>query len=238
MEILGHRGWLGTDHLENSTAAADAALRAGADGVEVDVRLTGDGVAVCCHDADLQRTLGVARGLRSLTFGQLRTVAPSVPTLREMAMTVAGRGRLVLDLKPEQRRAHLVRAGLEALEGTGCERSLTLSSFDAHVLQAARALSPGTARALIVCPDASDVLGDVRRAQERGDEAVHLPLRTALLEPDVVREARARGLVVRVWTVNRSVDVRLLTVLDVQSVVTDVPDQLVNGLRRPALALA
>lgn len=44
---------------ENSVTAVEAALAAGADGVEVDVRLTRDGVAVCVYDVDLWRVAGV-----------------------------------------------------------------------------------------------------------------------------------------------------------------------------------
>ena len=56
MQVLGHRGWpVPTAHPENTVAAMLAALDAGADGVEVDVQLTRDGIAVCFHDDTLDR---------------------------------------------------------------------------------------------------------------------------------------------------------------------------------------
>ena len=55
--IVAHRGFSAA-HRENSPAAWLAAVEAGADLVEVDIRMTRDGTLVCCHDADLQRLAG------------------------------------------------------------------------------------------------------------------------------------------------------------------------------------
>ena len=74
MQVLGHRGWPHPTHPENSLAAVDAALSTGADGVEVDVRMTADGVAVCCHDDDLTRVTGTALSVRRSTWAQLQQV--------------------------------------------------------------------------------------------------------------------------------------------------------------------
>lgn len=50
--LLGHRGCRGA-HPENTIAAFEYALASGCDGFEFDVRLTGDGKAIICHDARL-----------------------------------------------------------------------------------------------------------------------------------------------------------------------------------------
>jgi glycerophosphoryl diester phosphodiesterase len=55
VRILAHRGSPTSDTVENSIPAISAALAAGADGVEVDLRLTADGVLAVCHDPDLRR---------------------------------------------------------------------------------------------------------------------------------------------------------------------------------------
>lgn len=85
MLVLGHRGAASADAPENTLAAVDRALRLGADGVEVDLRLTADGVPVCQHDP-----LGRVR---------LAELPVSVPTLAEVLDLVGDRGRLVLELK-------------------------------------------------------------------------------------------------------------------------------------------
>src|SRR6266480_6507973 len=53
--VVAHRG-ASADEAENTLPAFEAAVRAGADAVEFDVRMTADGVAVVMHDPDVSRT--------------------------------------------------------------------------------------------------------------------------------------------------------------------------------------
>ncbi|HEX3100695.1 MAG TPA: glycerophosphodiester phosphodiesterase family protein, partial [Pyrinomonadaceae bacterium] len=63
--IIGHRG--ASAHApENTLAAFQMAIDAGADGIELDVQLAKDGVPVVIHDATLERT-----GLRPESVAQL-----------------------------------------------------------------------------------------------------------------------------------------------------------------------
>jgi glycerophosphoryl diester phosphodiesterase len=230
MEILGHRGRPTGDTPENTLAAVEVALAEGADGVEVDVRLTADGVAVCVHDAGLQRVAGVARGVRTLTLAALAAIRVGghpVPTVTEVLRLLAGRGRLVLDLKPEQRpRALLAAVATSFAEAGSPLPALVLSSFDGSVLTAAAAMAPALDRAVILtgAEPPSRVLA---QAVARGDTALHIPARTVFGAPEIVAAAHGQGLAVRVWTVNRAVDARLLRLLDVDALITDVP----GGLR-------
>jgi glycerophosphoryl diester phosphodiesterase len=234
MEILGHRGRPGPETPENTLAAVSAALAEQADGVEVDVRLTADGVAVCCHDAGLDRVAGVARGVRSLTRSELtavRVAGHPVPTVAEVLQLLAGRGRLVLDLKPEQRPRALLAAVAEAVAAAADPgQQLVLSSFDGAVLDACAAMAPRVERAVILtgAEPSSRILAE---AVTRGDRALHVPARTIFAAPELVAAAHAHGLAVRVWTVNRPVDARLLRLLDVDALISDVPGELRASLR-------
>jgi glycerophosphoryl diester phosphodiesterase len=55
MQVVAHRG-ASHEQAEHTLGAYLAALEAGADGVECDVRLTADGHLVCVHDRTLRRT--------------------------------------------------------------------------------------------------------------------------------------------------------------------------------------
>jgi len=241
MEILGHRGRPTGDTPENTLAAVEAALADGADGVEIDVRMTADGVAVCVHDAGLQRVAGVARGVRSLTLAELAAIrvgGHSVPTVADVLRVMAGRGRLVLDLKPEQRPRALLAAVANAITEPGIRLpALVLSSFDGSVLAAAAAMAPQLDRAVILtgAEPPSQVLA---QAVGRGDVALHVPARTVFGAPELVAAAHGHGLAVRVWTVNRPVDARLLRLLDVDALISDVPGELRVTLRQVPLAPA
>ncbi|MCK9899705.1 glycerophosphodiester phosphodiesterase [Parafrankia colletiae] len=94
MEVLGHRGSR-TPGPENTVEAVDAALRAGADGVELDIRRSADGDLVCVHDARLPRLGGravIRRSTRELA-------SRGIPVLTDVLDVWAGRGRLILEIK-------------------------------------------------------------------------------------------------------------------------------------------
>ena len=71
--IIAHRG--DSSHApENTFAAFRRAIEAGADGIELDVRLSRDGVAVVCHDSSLQRT-GLIKGkVADFTAAELKKI--------------------------------------------------------------------------------------------------------------------------------------------------------------------
>ncbi len=227
MLVLGHRGWPDTAHPENTLAAVRAALDAGADGVEVDVRLTSDGVAVCCHDDDLRRVGGQVPSVARTRWADLAQVrlpgGHPVPRLVDVA--AACTGLLVLDLKPDPRAGTLLRASLAALALSGVdERAVVASSFDQRLLDVLAVRRPGLARAAIL--DVQDPLSPaVTLARRRRDAALHLPLRTVLQDPAGCRDA---GLPLRVWTVNRPVDARLCELAGADAVITDRPAVLVD----------
>lgn len=108
--VIAHRG--GSQYApENSLPALEAALEAGADAAECDVRLTKDGFPVLCHDAGLLRTTQREALVRELTFKELQQLdllppergkkqkAPKIPPLEEVLEKTLPRGNLQLDLK-------------------------------------------------------------------------------------------------------------------------------------------
>lgn len=99
-----HRG-LHSDTLpENSLAAFEAACRAGY-GIELDVRLSRDGVAVVFHDDTLTRMCGIDRRVSELTAAELAKIplagnpAHKIPTFAEVLSLVRGRVPLLVEIK-------------------------------------------------------------------------------------------------------------------------------------------
>ena len=96
LEILAHRGGGRTSDLlpasENSVELIKSASRFGATGIEIDVRLTSDGVPVLFHDATLNDRViqknGLLGPIKNYTYAQLSelvrlTKGEHIPTLRE-----------------------------------------------------------------------------------------------------------------------------------------------------------
>jgi glycerophosphoryl diester phosphodiesterase len=94
--VVAHRGGAPGD-VENSLAAFEHAMSIGVDLVECDLRRSSDGVIVLFHDEHVH-----GARIRSLTMRELRKRIPTLLTLDDLLMLVAGRRgqtRLVLDLK-------------------------------------------------------------------------------------------------------------------------------------------
>ena len=103
--IVAHRGFSSV-HRENSPAAWHAAVEAGADVVEVDIRMTRDGTLVCCHDADLRRLAHRPEAIADIDAAELAGILaggfPAAPTLEQLfAALPAGQG-ILLDVKDER----------------------------------------------------------------------------------------------------------------------------------------
>jgi glycerophosphoryl diester phosphodiesterase len=94
--IIAHRGFSAA-HRENSLAAFEAAIAAGADVVETDVRLSRDGLPVCCHDPDLKRVHGRSERIDALDAVELER--EGVLGLTTVLMAARGRTKVMLDFK-------------------------------------------------------------------------------------------------------------------------------------------
>src|SRR5262245_32503028 len=93
--VFAHRGGAGLKP-ENTLAAFDNGLALGADGIELDVRLSRDGVVVVHHDRTLERTTTLSGPVSSRTFGELHAAA--VPTLAEVLARYR-ETRVIVELK-------------------------------------------------------------------------------------------------------------------------------------------
>ncbi|MDQ0469200.1 glycerophosphodiester phosphodiesterase [Labrys wisconsinensis] len=80
--IIAHRG-ASASAPENTLRAFRAAQAGAADAIETDLWLTGDGRAVCTHDADIRDAAGRAVAVGALTRAALRAVRPDIPDLVE-----------------------------------------------------------------------------------------------------------------------------------------------------------
>lgn len=110
--VTAHRACWG-DAPENSLAAIRACRDLNVDIVELDIRLSADGVPVLSHDRTLKRMAGVSSDVASLTAAQLSSLklrnrngrgnqvitAEGVPTLEQALAEANGRVLVILDLK-------------------------------------------------------------------------------------------------------------------------------------------
>src|SRR3990170_3880564 len=141
--IVAPRGASST-HPENTLPSFEAAIALGASVVELDARLTADGVAVVMHDPEGSRTTDGAGLVHELTAEQVRAlragtyeVPAYVPTLAETLEALSGRTAIAIEIKnipsePAYEPDHesIVRAALGDPEGTGVEGAALVLSFN------------------------------------------------------------------------------------------------------------
>ena len=99
--LVAHRGVVTESLTGNSLDSLEETIRRGYTHVEVDIRCTSDGHAVCLHDKNLFRTAGVDRSIDDLSLAELRAQVPGniVPSFRVYCERCRGRIGLMPDLK-------------------------------------------------------------------------------------------------------------------------------------------
>lgn len=148
-EVVAHRGYA-LKAAENTIASLEAAVKAGARWVEVDVQMTSDGVPVLFHDVALGRLCGIKGSVHDIslaTFKGLRTKLPGLQpqplaTLQDLRRFLARhpRVRAFVEAKPETVRAVGAGPFLAALlKGLGkSAKHCALISFSLPFLTEAR----------------------------------------------------------------------------------------------------
>jgi len=149
--VLGHRG---ASHAapQNTLAAFRKAADVGADGVELDVHLSRDGVPVVIHNDSVDATTDGTGLVRDMTLVQLQALdagahfdaafaGERIPTLEEVLAEVGMRLLTNIELKAGQTSA-LVPAVVELVRRMGMATRVWFSSFKPYALYRARALAP------------------------------------------------------------------------------------------------
>jgi glycerophosphoryl diester phosphodiesterase len=225
--VFAHRGGM-TLGPENTLPTFDAGMRAGADGLELDVHLSADGVVVVHHDTTLERTTRGAGPVAAQTAAELSRL--EVPTLRDVLRRYR-EARVIIEMKVdateigdavarEVRAADAVdrvcAAGYGARALAAARRALPEMASSAHRAEAQRAL-----RRTWVC-------WPLRSCEWQGYQVPECAGRLRVVSPRFIRYAHLAGLKVQVWTVDEEVDMRRLLDWGVDALISN----------RPALAVS
>ncbi|WP_411574510.1 glycerophosphodiester phosphodiesterase [Streptomyces fradiae] len=218
LTVVGHRG----DPYrvrENTLGSIRSALARGADAVEIDVRLTWDGVPVLLHDDTLRRLWRVDRPLASLSLAEVRelTGPEGVPTLHE-ALAAAAPHRVMIDLPGATEKS--VRAVVGAVRECDAEdRVYYCSSAPAMLL--VRAADPTAEIALTwtTLAPARPVLVDAVAPR-------WLNYRFGLVSAALADRVHRDGLLVAAWTADTRRSMRKLIANGVDSITTNRVDTL------------
>lgn len=213
--VIAHRGTHSGGAAENTMAAFELALDAGADMIELDVRRTGDDQLAILHDYD---HAGVPLDSCSLAEFEQRT-GFRPPLLAEVLEWATGRIALDVELK-EDGYAEQVAPMLEA--HAGAEGGLLVTSFLDPLLARLAQIAPSLELGLLL---EFTAMHATRRAQAAGARTV-LP-EIKLVSEELIAEVTAAGLELVVWDFMAADHAPLLADPRVAGVITDdVPGAL------------
>jgi glycerophosphoryl diester phosphodiesterase len=229
--------------VENSLTAFEHAMAIGVDLIECDLRRSSDGVIVLFHDEKIH-----GARIRSLTLRELRDRIPTLLTLDDLLMLVAGRTgqtRLVLDLKERgidqdlipvlEQRPDVVRSAMVSTVHTGSIRRLAERFPDMRL-----ALSRG--HLVSGCPFVSvrSVLAWMSRpiypmwmtGQMRWCRAQTVALQHQLLDAATIRRFHHLGYRVYAWTVDDAATAQNLAGAGVDFIASNEPWNLLGQFGR------
>lgn len=224
MLVYAHRGLSGR-FPENTLLAFREALAAGADGIELDVHATADGVPVVIHDRDVSRTTSGSGAVDEISLAALQTLdagsGERVPALSEVLHLVGDAVHLDIEIKG----LDAGRATLDVLAQFPAAR-WAISSFNWDILRRIRLL---------------DANAELWPLTERVDDAL-LSTAAELASPAVSLWAGAytethaaalkdEGLQAVIWTVNDAAEAEQMRDRGAFALCTDVPDHILRVLR-------
>lgn len=251
--IIAHRGASAVAP-ENTIAAFREAIRVGAEGIELDVRLAADGVPVVIHDSTLSRTAGIDGKVRRLASDDLiakdvgswfatgkrgkdspRFAGETIPRLVD-ALAVFSRfsGDVYLELKcRESEMPQLARAVCEMVADSPIRNQIVIKSFRIGAIPVVKSLCPDIRTAALFAPKITNLLRKdrflVNLAAEVG--ADEISIHYALASRKLVKKAARHNLPVTIWTSDSERVLRRAMRLGIYALITNDPQRMLDRRR-------
>jgi glycerophosphoryl diester phosphodiesterase len=249
--ILGHRGASAVAP-ENTLAAFARAIRDGADGIEFDVRLSRDRVAVVIHDASLKRTGLKEIPVSELTSAELQRIDvgswfdrsgrnpnesfadEKLPTLAQVfEFFSSNSGFLYVEMKSDVTGASaLANAVAKAVHEFQMVERVVVESFDLSGIAEIKKIDSGIRTAALFEPKLSRPISTLRRLKmvdlalsHRADE---IALHHTLVAPRVVEKAKREGLEVVLWTVDDRNWIARARAVGIKALIANDPGMMVR----------
>ncbi|WP_299470000.1 glycerophosphodiester phosphodiesterase [uncultured Gimesia sp.] len=247
VEIIGHRG-ASYDAPENTLASINLAWQRNADAVEIDIYLSKDGHIVAYHDKTTKRIGGRNRAVKEQTFAELQTLdvgawknakykAERIPTLTQILQTIPEQKRLFIEIKCGPEVLPQLKTELAASGKTSAQTAII--GFDYETMQQAKQLMPELKVIWVFKVNQNKITRKwehnagyyIQKAKAANLDGLDLGYNQFVTKA-FVEQARAAGLPVYVWTVNKVADAKKLAEIGVAGITTDRPGLLNSALKQ------
>ena len=253
--VFAHRGGCALGP-ENTIAAFDLGIAAGADGLEFDVHLSADGVPVVHHDDMLERTTSGTGPVAACTADELARVDAGcrfvgdgsfpfrghgicVPTLADVLKRFADIP-IIVEMKVDSRA--MGEAVARVVRAAGAAERVCAAGYGAYSAAAARGALPEMAssachREVTWALYRSWARFPVRRPPYGGYQVPEFASGHRIVSPRFIRHAHDAGLKVDVWTVDEEADMKRLLAWGVDGLISNRPDLAVQ-VRNDVISVA
>lgn len=228
--IFAHRG--ASFHCpENTMAAFLKARQFGADGIELDVQLSKDGVPVVIHDYTLHRTTNGYGNVNAKTVIELKQLDAgswfsseyhneTIPTLNEVLRWAKHTNLLInIELKSRGLQSNLEKRVCELVLKHQLANRVFISSFWKSSLKTVKQICPNLSTALLVEQPTQKTIS---LAKELKVDAIHPNYR--YVTKAFVQEIKRHQLQIRPYTVNEKMKIASFCKWNVDGIITDRPD--------------
>ena len=232
--IYAHRG-ASAYAPENTMSAFHEAARRYADGIELDVQMTKDGVIVVMHDEDVSRTTNSQGLVREKTLKEIKDldagglysrlyVGEKVPTLEEVLTFLQGNSlRLNIEIKTCSAwyDKELTRRTVSLVQQSGIKDRVIFSSFEHRSLLDAKELDDTIPCGLLYV---GNLIHPGRYAKAVGVEYIHPCWDN--LDRQGVEDCRENGIEIHPWTINDPTSRDAMLAFECEHLITNYPDIL------------
>nr|WP_309101020.1 glycerophosphodiester phosphodiesterase [Fredinandcohnia onubensis] len=231
-KIFGHRGSAGT-HPENTMISFKEAARVGADGIELDIQMTKDGVIVVIHDETVKRTTnGKYKGwVKDYTLRQIKKMDVSykfkdkygiceIPTLEEV-FDWAKSNQLLINVEFKTGLVSykdIEEKTLKMISDYGLQNRIVLSSFNHYSLVKCRRISSIIDLAILYMEGLYEPWDYAKRLKTNGIHPYH-----QTINKEIVEESKLNGIAVRPFTINDEKKMKQLIDFGCSAIITDYP---------------
>lgn len=233
--IIAHRG-SSMDAPENTLAAIQMAVDAGADFVEIDVQETADGVVVVFHDSDYKRLArkklniwdAQSQDLPSIEIGSWfdpKFSDQTTPTLKQVFDICRDKSGVLIELKYYGHDVALEQKVIDIVEAEKMTEQVMVMSLNYEGMQKFRKLRPDWKIGLL----STIALGDITKL-----DVDFLGLNSRAATPKLVQRAHDNDIQIFVWTVNTPLDISAMASRGVDGLITDTPTTAQEVLQQRA----
>ncbi len=228
--VIAHRG-SSIYAPENTLAAMDLAIVQGADAVEIDVRMSKDGIPFLFHDYTVNRTTNLKTGqsIENLTFEEIQNLdagswfhpdfaGEKIPSLAQVLELIYGRTYLYLEIKGST--PGIETRVMEMLMDYDMASSTTIMSFNREQLRKIKTMDENITTMLLIPVFVGSLNGVLTLNYI---DAFGLRFDMIKTNPEYIQMIHNEGKRAYAWTLNKPDEIKFAVNADIDGIITDDP---------------